>query len=165
MSKFNSITYPDLNNGPGCRVSVFLQGCPIQCPGCFNRELWDPDGGRGFTLATFDTVRNLLDKPYIRGLTVLGGEPLAEYNMCMTAILCNVAKAVAGKDVWVYTGYRYEDLDGLQLSALEKADVLVDGPFKKDLADRDLVFKGSSNQRIIDLNKTRSAGKPVLLDM
>lgn len=165
MSRINCITYPDLNNGPGCRVSVFFQGCPIHCPGCFNSELWDFNGGHELAYDKIMMIHEILLKPYIRGLSILGGEPLAKQNMFDTMLLCNMAKGIDGKDTWVYTGYKYEDLNEDQLDSLQNADVLVDGPFKKDLADRDLVFKGSSNQRIIDLNKTRSTGNLVLLDM
>lgn len=164
MSRINCITYPDLNNGPGCRVSVFFQGCPIHCPGCFNSELWDFKGGSELTCNKLNIIRSILLKPYIRGLTILGGEPLARQNVFDTALLCNMAKSMIGKDVWIYTGYKYEDLNNTQLECLQNADVLVEGPFIQDLADVNLIFKGSSNQRIIDIKKTKDTKNIVLFN-
>lgn len=164
MSRYNSITYPDLNNGPGCRVSIFLQGCPIHCPGCFNSELWDFDGGRVMSDETLSTIHALVNRPYIKGLSILGGEPLCKENLKAVAMLCDIVKAMPDKTVWVYTGYTCESFSEEQKRAIEKADVIVDGRFEKEFYNRDLAFRGSENQRIIDWQKTREENQLVLFD-
>lgn len=164
MSRYNQIRELDISNGPGCRVSIFLQGCPIHCPGCFNSELWDFDGGRVMSDETLNTIRTLVDRPYIRGLSILGGEPLCKENLKSVALLCDIVKAIPDKTVWVYTGFTYESLDEDQKRAIEKADVIVDGRFEKELYNRDLAFRGSENQRIIDWQKTKMENKIVLMN-
>ena len=163
MNRYNSITYPDLNNGPGCRVSIFLQGCPIHCFGCFNSELWNFDGGREVNDETLDTIHSLVNRPYIKGLSILGGEPLCEENLQTVAALCDIVKAIPDKTVWIYTGYNYESFNEGQKQAIDKADVVVDGKFEKGLYNHDLIFKGSKNQRIIDWQKTKNENRIILV--
>lgn len=163
MNRYNQIRDLDISNGPGCRVSIFLQGCPIHCFGCFNSELWDFDGGREVNDETLDTIRSLVNRPYIKGLSILGGEPLCEENLQTVAALCDIVKAIPDKTVWVYTGYNYEGFNEGQKQAIDKADVVVDGKFEKGLYNHDLIFKGSKNQRIIDWQKTKNENRIILV--
>ena len=163
MNRYNQIRDLDISNGPGCRVSIFLQGCPIHCFGCFNSELWDFNGGREVNDETLDTIHSLVNRPYIKGLSILGGEPLCEENLQTVAALCDIVKAIPDKTVWVYTGYNYEGFNEDQKQAIDKADVIVDGKFEKGLYNHDLIFKGSKNQRIIDWQKTKSENRIILV--
>lgn len=156
MSNYAAIKSEDVANGPGVRVSVFLSGCPHHCPGCFNQEAWDYNYGNLVTLQTIEKIRSLLDRPFIQGLTLLGGEPMDESNLLASTYLAVIAKT-SGKDVWIYTGYTMEKIREMSLKnsmydiLLLFCDVLVDGPFVQAEADKRLVFKGSANQRIIDV--------------
>ena len=163
MNRYNQIRDLDISNGPGCRVSIFLQGCPIHCFGCFNSELWDFDGGREVNDETLDTIHSLVNRPYIKGLSILGGEPLCEENLQTVAALCDIIKAIPDKTVWIYTGYNYEGFNEGQKQAIDKADVVVDGKFEKGLYNHDLIFKGSKNQRIIDWQKTKNENRIILV--
>lgn len=163
MNRYNQIRDLDISNGPGCRVSIFLQGCPIHCFGCFNSELWDFNGGREVNDETLDTIRSLVNRPYIKGLSILGGEPLCEENLQTVAALCDIVKAIPDKTVWIYTGYSYEGFNEGQKQAIDKADVIVDGKFEKGLYNHDLIFKGSKNQRIIDWQKTKNENRIILV--
>ena len=163
MNRYNQIRDLDISNGPGCRVSIFLQGCPIHCFGCFNSELWDFDGGRDVNDETLNTIHSLVNRPYIKGLSILGGEPLCEENLQTVAALCDIVKAIPDKTVWVYTGYNYEGFNEDQKQAIDKADVVVDGKFEKGLYNHDLIFKGSKNQRIIDWQKTKNENRIILV--
>lgn len=163
MNRYNQIRDLDISNGPGCRVSIFLQGCPIHCSGCFNSELWDFNGGREVNDETLNTIHSLVNRPYIKGLSILGGEPLCEENLQTVAALCDIVKAIPDKTVWVYTGYSYENFNEGQKQAIDKADVVVDGKFEKDLYNHDLIFKGSKNQRIIDWQKTKNENRIILV--
>ena len=163
MNRYNQIRDLDISNGPGCRVSIFLQGCPIHCFGCFNSELWDFNGGREVNDETLDTIRSLVNRPYIKGLSILGGEPLCEENLQTVAALCDIVKAIPDKTVRVYTGYNYEGFNEGQKQAIDKADVIVDGKFEKGLYNHDLIFKGSKNQRIIDWQKTKNENQIILV--
>ena len=163
MNRYNQIRDLDISNGPGCRVSIFLQGCPIHCFGCFNSELWDFNGGREVNDETLDTIRSLVNRPYIKGLSILGGEPLCEENLQTVAALCDIVKAIPDKTVWIYTGYSYEGFNESQKQAIDKADVVVDGKFEKGLYNHDLIFKGSKNQRIIDWQKTKNENQIILV--
>ncbi len=144
----------DVANGEGVRVSVFVSGCPHHCKGCFNPELWNYDAGQEFNCETIAKLLILCEKPYITGLSLLGGEPLDPHNMSMMNILCHVFKArFPHKDIWCYTGYTWENIK--QLFIMKYIDILVDGQFVEELKDPRLRFRGSSNQRIIDVQKSR----------
>lgn len=148
-------------DGPGLRFTVFTQGCPHHCPGCHNPETHDPAGGREVTVE--ELAEQMLANPLIDGLTLSGGEPFDQAGAC--AALAARAKE-RGLNVWAYTGYRYETLLEKEnpdvLALLEQADVLVDGPFVESLKSYDALFRGSTNQRLIDVPKSRAAGAVVL---
>lgn len=151
----------DIANGPGVRVSLFVSGCRNHCKGCFNREAWDFNYGQEFTFRTFLELDNALDPDYISGLSILGGDPIEPENIEIVTGVCEAIKITNPcKSIWVYTGYLYEDIKDLKI--MNYIDVLVDGPFVEDLKDISLKFRGSSNQRIIDIHKTRNSGEIVL---
>ncbi len=147
-------------DGPGLRLAVFVQGCPHHCPGCHNQDSHDPAGGD--TMPISDILGSIRKNPLLSGVTLSGGEPMAQAGAC-AALAAALPK---GLTKWVYSGYTYEELlragDPDRLALLDACDVLVDGPFV--LAERSLSlrFRGSANQRLIDLNKTRAAGQVIL---
>lgn len=145
----------DIANGPGVRVSLFVSGCRNHCKGCFNPETWDFDYGRPFTRATEDEIIEALRPLWIQGLSILGGEPTEEENAAvLIPFLKRVRAALPDKDIWLYSGYTYEVLRDKEILTL--ADVLVDGPFLLEQKDAGLAFRGSRNQRIIDLGEIES---------
>ena len=148
-------------DGPGLRLTVFTQGCPHRCPGCHNPETWDPAGGREVPLEELEAL--LAGNPLLQGLTLSGGEPYLQAGDC--ASLARRARR-RGLDVWTYTGYRYEDLVEAGRAdweaLLAATDVLVDGPFLQAQKSYAALFRGSDNQRLIDLRQTRAAGQVVL---
>ena len=180
MNYYATIKPTDIADGSGVRVAIFLSGCSHHCPGCFNSEAWDYIYGQPFTEKTMDEIKSMLDKPYIQGVTLLGGEPLDPNNIGTSARIAAMAKSL-GKDVWVYTGYSFETIFEYALHCgtfidvlddfcvgcakiLAECDVMVDGRFEQNLADKRLVFRGSSNQRIIDVPATiANGGNPVLM--
>lgn len=152
MSNIAAIKPCDIADGPGIRVGVFLSGCPHHCEGCFNSEAWNPDCGKPLNEETLKHIADTLQKPYIRGVSILGGEPLVDYNRDATLHLAMLAKSLH-KDVWIYTGYTWEELNPVY-RIWSFTDVLVDGRFIQSLADKRLAYRGSSNQRIIDVQAT-----------
>ena len=145
----------DIANGPGVRVSLFVSGCRNHCKGCFNPETWDFDYGRPFTRATEDEIIEALRHSWIQGLSILGGEPTEEENAAvLIPFLKRVRAVLPDKDIWLYSGYTYEALRDKEILTL--ADVLVDGPFLLEQKDAGLAFRGSRNQRIIDLREKES---------
>ena len=145
----------DIANGPGVRVSLFVSGCRNHCKGCFNPETWDFDYGRPFTRETEDEIIEALRPSWIQGLSILGGEPTEEENAAvLIPFLKRVRAALPDKDIWLYSGYTYEALRDKEILTL--VDVLVDGPFLLELKDAGLAFRGSRNQRIIDLKEKES---------
>ena len=160
----------DIANGVGVRVSLFVSGCRHRCPGCFNEVAWDFGYGTPYTEKTERELLDALRPGYIRGLTLLGGEPFEPENQAvLLSLLDRVRRELPGKDVWCYSGFTFEELTGegarcvtpLTRRLLEKIDVLVDGRFVADLADISLVFRGSSNQRVLDVGASLAAGVPV----
>ena len=147
----------DVANGPGVRVSLFVSGCPHRCPGCFNPETWDFQYGQGFGEEQVRSILDLLRPGYIRGLTLLGGEPMAPANQPeVLSLVRRVRQELPGRDIWCYTGYLYEELAAgrvgpLDRELLHELDVLVDGPFLLEQKDIRLRFRGSANQRILDV--------------
>jgi len=147
----------DVANGEGVRVSVFVSGCSHHCKGCFNSELWDYEAGEEFTADVFIDILKSCSPNHIAGLSVLGGEPLDPNNIKKVLLLCRKFKLLyPNKTIWVYTGYEWEQIKHLDI--LKYIDVLVDGKFVQELKDPRLKFRGSSNQRIIDVKKSRGSG-------
>ena len=165
---FADIKRVDVANGPGVRVSLFVSGCTHRCPGCFNPETWDFAFGAPFGEEQLREILTLLDRPYIRGLSLLGGEPFEPENQgAVLALVRRVRRELPQKDIWCYTGYLYEELAAGQVGEhsrdlLEGLDVLVDGPFVEAQKDLKLRFRGSANQRIIDVPASLAAGEPRL---
>lgn len=158
---YHNITYDDMNNGDGLRVVLWVAGCDHCCPGCQNPVTWDPNDGLIFDEKAASELRGWLDKDYISGLSLSGGDPLFTENRDMVLTICRAVKeAFPDKTIWLYTGYCYEDIKDLPV--MEYIDVLVDGPYVDKLRDTSLKWRGSSNQRVIDVKKTRELGKIVL---
>ena len=161
----------DIANGPGVRVSLFVSGCRRHCKNCFNPETWDFAYGKAFTQETVDEILRLLEPDYIRGLTLLGGEPFEPENQpAMLDLTRQVKSRFPGKEIWAFTGNRFDD-DLLAKKCgpwdvtkalLGNIDVLVDGAFVEELRDMGLRFRGSSNQRILDVPRSLEAGQAVL---
>ena len=161
----------DIANGPGVRVSLFVSGCTHRCPGCFNEEAWDFCYGQPFTQETIDYILNLLKPDYIQGLTLLGGEPFEPQNQgAVVELLRQVKKAYPNKSIWAFSGYLFDrDILAKRLGPweiteeyLSYLDVLVDGPFVQEKKNLNLRFRGSENQRIIDVKASLAAGETVL---
>ena len=134
-----------------------MQGCPFHCKNCFNPETWDFEGGKEFTQETIDKVLELSNKNEVKGLSILGGEPMAPTNIEGTAKLAKAFKEkYPDKNVWAWSGYKYEQIK--DQDALKYIDVLVDGNYEDELHDPTLKWKGSSNQRVIDVQKSLRNG-------
>jgi anaerobic ribonucleoside-triphosphate reductase activating protein len=161
---YSEIKYCDIANGVGPRTSVFVSGCSIHCEGCFNSVAWDFDSGEKMTDEVLAGILESLSQPYIEGLSILGGEPLHPKNLGgVCQIMMRVRRRYGdSKTIWLWTGYVYEELSDDQLAIANLADVVVDGPFVISKRDIMLRFRGSSNQRIIDVRKTVEAGHVVL---
>ena len=165
--KYASIKKRDVANGPGVRVSLFVSGCNHHCKGCFNKEAWDFNYGKDFTNATIDEIIDLLKPDYVSGLSLLGGEPFEFINQQgLLPLLKRVKEIYPKKTIWAYSGFLYEELIKMPYEETKKIlnliNVLVDGKFVEDLKDPMLYFRGSSNQRIIDIKKTKKVKKIVL---
>jgi len=161
----------DIANGPGVRITLFVSGCNHHCKGCFNQEAWDFDYGMPFTQETVDTIIRMMKPGYIKGLTLLGGEPFDPRNQgAVVELLRQVKQAYPQKTVWAFSGYLFDRdiLSGklgdweVTREYLSYLDVLVDGPFVEAKKDLMLRFRGSSNQRLIDVPKSLAAGEVVL---
>jgi anaerobic ribonucleoside-triphosphate reductase activating protein len=158
---YGKLNKHDIANGPGVRVSLFVSGCRNRCKGCFNPETWDFNYGEKFTIETECQIFDALWPKWIAGLSILGGDPFEPENIERVTALChNVRQLYPDKTIWIYTGYLYEDLKDLPI--MEYIDVLVDGPFIESEKDLRLAFRGSRNQRIIDVQASRRAGSVVL---
>ncbi len=158
----------DIANGPGVRVSLFVSGCTHRCPGCFNEVAWDFDYGQPFTQETVDYIISLLQPSYVRGLTLLGGEPFEPRNQgAIVDLLRQVRKKCPDKSIWAFSGYLF-DRDilsgrlGDTAEYLNCLDVLVDGPFIESKKNLSLRFRGSENQRLIDVPASLEQGTVVL---
>lgn len=160
--RYNKIRKMDISDGPGIRVSIFTQGCSFNCKNCFNPETHDFNGGQEFTDDTIEHILNLCDDDNVRGLSILGGEPMHPNNVEGTTKLAKAFKTkFPNKDVWMWSGFSYDrDLRGKE--ALKYVDVLVDGQYVDALRNPALKWKGSSNQRVINVQKSMKEGKIVL---
>lgn len=151
---YSGITVPDIANGTGCRVVLWVSGCNHHCIGCHNKETWDYTHGLLFNNDARTILDKWLQKSYISGLTLSGGDPLDrnEEELLEILDLCKSIKyKYPNKNIWIYTGYTFESLKGTQLEILKYCDILVDGPYIESLRDLSLPFRGSTNQRIINL--------------
>jgi anaerobic ribonucleoside-triphosphate reductase activating protein len=171
---YAEIKYCDIANGPGVRTSVFVSGCTHRCKGCFNEIAWDFDYGKPFTDETIREITDSLAPAYITGLTVLGGEPFEPENQSEVLRLLKAVRAeYPKKSIWCFTGYLFDkDLLGNMCHTLphtrellEQIDVLVDGPFILEQKDLMLKFKGSANQRTIDVPASLKSGNVVWVDL
>ena len=164
----------DIANGLGVRVALFVSGCTNHCEECFNRDTWDFHFGKEYTMETENEIIEAMRPDFVRGLSLLGGEPMEPKNQPqLLALVKRAKKELPNKDIWCYTGFTYDELldrraypnTEIVEELLSYIDVLVDGRFEKDKRNLMLKFRGSENQRLIDLNKTRKENKVVLLDI
>ncbi len=171
---YSTIKKYDIADGLGVRVTLFVSGCTNQCPGCFQPETWDFHYGKPYTEETREEVLAAMDHDYIRGLTFLGGEPFELVNQGPLADLAQEARRrYPGKDIWSYTGFVYDrDLvpGGKRWGAdtsrlLSQLDILVDGPFIEEKKNLMLFFRGSENQRILDMPATLREGRVILSEL
>lgn len=169
---YAKINKNDIANGIGIRVTLFVSGCTHFCKGCFNQEAWDFEFGEPFTEAVQNELLEALNQSYISGLTLLGGEPMEPQNQrALLPFLKDMKEKYPQKTVWCYSGYTLEELTGNSRARCEVTDemlslidVLVDGEFVEELKDISLRFRGSANQRLIDLKATLENGEVVLWD-
>lgn len=176
--RYSGIDKAECCNGIGWGVSLYTQGCHFHCKNCFNQETWDFNGGKEFTEETEDTILALIKPEYIERFSILGGEPLEERNLWDLAnLIVNIRIEKPEIKIWLYTGFTYEWLDFISFTSasrnerdflqiiLKEIDVLVDGQFIEDKKDLTYPFAGSTNQRVIDISKTREQKQIVLLDI
>lgn len=158
---YSKIIARDMANGPGWRVTLFVSGCRNRCPGCFNKEAWDFTYGQEFTGETLQELDNMLVDPNISGLSILGGDPFEPENIEMVTAICRYVKEwYPEKTIWVWTGYSLYDV--FEEEVIQYIDVLVDGKFEEDKKDLRLKWRGSSNQRVIDIQASIDFGDIVL---
>lgn len=170
---FGEIKNCDIANGPGVRVTLFVSGCTNHCKNCFQPQTWDFKYGQPFTKEVEDDLLEMMSPDYIDGITILGGEPMEPSNQeALLPFLKRVKEKYPSKTIWVFSGFTFEELKDEASYAnckytdeiLGISDVLVDGRFEEELKNISLRFRGSSNQRLIDLKKTASDGEIVIWD-
>lgn len=175
---YSEIKYCDIANGAGVRTTLFVSGCRRHCPFCFNEVAWKFTAGKPFTKDVEDAIIESMEPFYVDGLSVLGGEPMEPENQRgLVDFLERVKKTNPEKPIWLYSGFTYEELAGTEPvhapytesprtevtdRILQTLSVLVDGPFVQDLKDISLRFRGSSNQRLLDMPKTLESGTPTI---
>lgn len=162
---YHNIKTDDMLNGDGLRVTCWVSGCNMGCFNCYNPQTWDFNSGIPFTDDTMQEILYDLSKPYIKGLTLSGGHPLDPHNaLKVLEIVKRVKMVFPNKDIWIYSGYVWEDIikDETLREILKYTDVLVDGAYVDELRDISLAFRGSSNQRIIDVPKSLEQNKVIL---
>ena len=158
---YHNIIHDDMLNGDGLRVVLFVSGCSLHCPNCQNQQTWDKDSGIKFDEDAKKEIFEELSKDYVSGLTLTGGHPLEHYNISECTTLCKeVKEKFPNKTIWLYTGLPYESVKDLEI--MDYVDVLVDGPYVEKLRNIQLKWRGSSNQRVIDVAKTKKSGEIVL---
>ena len=172
---FGQIYYADVANGPGCRTSFFVSGCRHHCKGCFNAETWNFDYGHVYTDEVENELVESIKESYIDGISILGGEPMEPENQpYIKKLVERVRKEVPESKTWVYSGYTWEELTDENnkschtadtMDILRNIDVLVDGEFHEDEKDITLLFRGSANQRLIDVQATLEQHEIVLMEM
>lgn len=162
--KYNLIRKMDVSNGPGIRVSIFMQGCSFHCKNCFNPETWSFDEGKEFNDSTIQRVLELCEKDYIVGLSILGGEPLHPKNIEGTTKLSKMFKEkFPEKNLWLWSGFPFEKMKEKEI--FKYIDVLVDGQYIDEKHDPTLKFRGSSNQRLIDVKESLEKNKVILKEI
>lgn len=157
----------DISNGPGVGVSLFVQGCHLHCKGCFNSTAWDFNGGKEWNDDVKQKFLELASRPYIKRISILGGEPLSYENVFdIYELIVEIKNKLPDKAIWLYTGYLFEYVINNQFSrkVLELCDVVVDDRYVEELKDIGLPWRGSSNQRVIDVQETLKQNKIVLYD-
>lgn len=172
--RYSQIRSMDISNGERVGVALFVQGCPHHCRNCFNPETWDFDGGKEWTKEIKDEFLKLIDRPYIKRVTLLGGSPLAKENLIdVLSLVKEIKIRFPDKKIWLYTGYTWDYLfdykntvdilnNMIRQEIIKYCDVLIDGRFEEDKKDLSLRFRGSSNQRIIDVQKSLKKGEIIL---
>lgn len=175
--RYASIRSLDISNGEGVGVSLFVQGCPFHCKNCFNSETWDFNGGKEWTKETKNKFMELIDRPYIKRVSFLGGECLTEQNLDeVLSLIQEIRISFLDKTIWLYTGYSYSEIFRGQSSCLSQerlnnfkrreiiklCDVLVDGRYIDEQKDLTLKFRGSKNQRVIDVKQSLAQNKIIL---
>ena len=162
--RYNKIRKMDIADGPGVRVSIFMQGCHFHCKNCFNAETWDFEGGKEFTDETINRVLELCENPNISGLSILGGEPMNPENIDDTTKLAKMFKQkFPEKTLWAWSGYLF-DKHLKDKEVCKYLDVIVDGQFIDELKNPTLKWCGSENQRVIDVQKSIKQGKVILFE-
>ena len=160
---YADIKYPDIQDGTGIRIAIYVSGCHFHCPECHNKMAWNPKYGKEFTDETIDRVLELCKAEHIVGLSILGGEPMHPDNIEGTTKLAKKFKEeFPNKTIWSWTGFTFEGIKDKEV--FNYIDVLVDGQFRKELFDPRLHFKGSSNQRVIDIKKSLKKDEIVLYE-
>ena len=165
--RYEQILTDDFNNGPGLRVSLWTRGCPHRCPGCHNPHLFGKLGGKEFTEDTMQKLLTAINEDISRDFSVLGGEPLAPYNVQRVTEICSrVREAYPSISIWIWSGYTWREImsNPLRKEILRYVDVVVDGRFMEKLRDDKLQYCGSSNQRVIDVKRSLEAGQIVLYE-
>lgn len=161
--RYAQIRKTDIANGEGIRVSLYVQGCNRHCLNCFNPETWDFAGGNEFDEEIEETLITLVNQPHIVGITILGGEPLEPENrQDVSRLLKRLKQQCPNKTIWLYSSFLYEEIKDFDVEILPYLDVLIDGPFVEALKDRKLRFRGSSNQRLIDVKQSLAQNEVVL---
>ena len=167
--KYAKIEKNSIANGPGVRVVVWCQGCSIHCPGCHNKCTWDPNDGEYITQSDIIDIFEELKKPWVKGITFSGGHPLEDYNIeGVIELASNIKEKFPEKDIWLYTGLKL-NLDDFNNNSslstcLKLCDVIVDGPYKQEQRNINLPYRGSNNQRLIDVNETLKNNKIILYE-
>lgn len=158
---YHNIVHDDMLNGDGIRVTLFVSGCSLHCSFCQNPQTWDKDSGIVFDETAKKEIFAELEKSYISGITLTGGHPLEHYNIEECTKLCReIKQKFPQKTIWLYTGFDYDNVKDLPI--MQYIDVLIDGDFKQELKDVSLKWRGSSNQRVIDIKRSREQKKIVL---
>lgn len=161
MIRYHNITKDDMLNGDGLRVVLWTAGCEHHCPGCQNPQTWDKDGGLEFDEAAREELFGVLSKPYISGITFSGGDPLLTCRRAqITELAREIREKFPDKTIWLYSGYEWDEVKSLPI--MQYVDVFVDGRYVEELRDTQLLWRGSSNQRVIAVKKSLDADKPVL---
>ena len=154
---YAKINQCDIANGEGVRVTLFVCGCRNRCPGCFQPETWDFDYGSAFTETVAEELFSAMENPSVRGLTVLGGEPMEPENQkALLPFLLEFKRRFSDKTIWLYTGYKFDEI--ADLPYIKHIDVLVDGEFELEKRDTTAHWVGSTNQRVIDVKQTLKSG-------